>query len=199
MRRTEETKTGIGWTYKKVPGDLDFADDTCLLNSSVEEMQTKINYLSSNANKVGHFINVSKTEVMRANRDRKSLLLNDKELADVDHFTYLGCVMSKYGNCSINIKNTLERPGGAFKKTQLRPKRPIQMRAEVICACGLKSYMRAGCGHLCVQAAAICACGLRPSMRAGCGHLCLGAEVIYAIGLRSSMRAAAVIYACRLR
>ena len=45
-------KIGIDWTGKKVLGYLDFADDICLLNSYVEEMQTQPNCLSGNANKV---------------------------------------------------------------------------------------------------------------------------------------------------
>ena len=82
MWRTEETKTRIDWTDENVLGDLNFTDAICLLNSSVEEMQTKTNCLSSNANKAGFFINASNTEVMRTNCDRK-LLLNDKALADI--------------------------------------------------------------------------------------------------------------------
>ena len=55
MRRTEETKRGIDCTDEKVLGDLDFSEDVCLVNSFVEEMQTKTKCLSSNANKVQHF------------------------------------------------------------------------------------------------------------------------------------------------
>ena len=54
---------------------LDFAD-ICLVNKQL-------------------FTNASKTEVIRANYDRKPLLLKDKTLADVDGFANLGNVMSK--------------------------------------------------------------------------------------------------------
>ena len=49
MRRTEEMKSRINWTDEKVLGDLDFADDICLINSYIEEVQTKTNSLSGNA------------------------------------------------------------------------------------------------------------------------------------------------------
>ena len=91
-RRTEETETGIDRTDTKVLGDLDFADDICLLNSCTDEMQAKTNCSSSSANKGGVVINASKTEFMRANYDRKPLLRNDMSLANVDRFIYLGSV-----------------------------------------------------------------------------------------------------------
>ena len=97
MRRTEETKTGKNRTDEKVLGDLDFAD--------IEKMQTKTNCLSNNANEVGVFINVSKTEVLRANCDKKTILLNDKAL-----------VMSKDGDCSIDTKNRLGKAWEHLKK-----------------------------------------------------------------------------------
>ena len=56
MRRTQETKTRIDWTGEKVLGDLDLADEICLLNSSVGEMPTKTNCLSSNANQDELFV-----------------------------------------------------------------------------------------------------------------------------------------------
>ena len=52
---------------------------------------------------------------MRVNCDRKPVLPNDKALTDVDRFTYLGSVMSKDEDCSIDIKN---RHGEHFKKDQ---------------------------------------------------------------------------------
>ena len=105
MRRTEETKTGINWTDEKVLGDLDFSEDVCLLNSSVEEMQTKTNCLSSNANKVGTLHQCL----------QKTLSLNDKALADVNRFTYL--IISKVGDCSVAIKNRLGKHGENFKNS----------------------------------------------------------------------------------
>ena len=38
----------------------------------------------------------------------KPLLLNDKTLANVDRLIYLGNIMSKDGDCSIDNNNTLE-------------------------------------------------------------------------------------------
>lgn len=52
----------------------------------------------------------------RANCDRKPLLLNDKALADVDRFSYLGSVMSRDRDCFIDIKNWLGKAWGTFKK-----------------------------------------------------------------------------------
>ena len=52
------------------------------------------------------------TEVMRANCNRKPLLLKDKALADADNSTY----MSKDGDCSVDyIRFGLKRHGKHFK------------------------------------------------------------------------------------
>ena len=59
------------------------------------------------ARKAGLFINASKTQIMKDNGNRLPSLLNDKALPDVDHFTYLDTIKSKYGECIIYIKNML--------------------------------------------------------------------------------------------
>ena len=67
-------------------------------------MQTKTNCLLNHANKVGLFI---KTEVVRANCDRKAF-------AHRDRFTCLGS--DDDGDCSIDTKNKLGKAWGAFQK-----------------------------------------------------------------------------------
>ena len=62
---------------------------------------------------------------MKANCDRKPLSLNDKALAYMDGFTYLGSVKSNDVDCSIDNKNIFGKAWGAFKKLKkLEFKRP---------------------------------------------------------------------------
>ena len=44
-------------------GDLDYADDICLINISVAEMQDKTKAVSKQASKLGLIINKNETEV----------------------------------------------------------------------------------------------------------------------------------------
>ena len=65
---------------------------------------------------------------MRANCDRTPLLLNDKALADMNRFTYLGNMMSK----DIDIKNRLEKAWGAFQKfTKILRSKGINIKTKI--------------------------------------------------------------------
>ena len=58
-----------------------------------------------NANNVGH-IDVSKTEIMKANCERVRATFTKLEgLADMNHFIYRGSVMSKDGESFTDIKS----------------------------------------------------------------------------------------------
>ena len=58
-------KRGIRWTLYSTLEDLEFADGTALLASSSNHLQSKMDDLSANANKVGLTISRKKTKTMQ--------------------------------------------------------------------------------------------------------------------------------------
>ena len=109
--------SGIAWTGNNTRlGDLDFADDICLLNSSQLEMQEKTKVLSQQAAKIGIQINKKKTETMRNFDVKTPIKLEEDELNEVNKFTYLGSIVTTNGNCLPDIKNRISKAAGAMNK-----------------------------------------------------------------------------------
>ena len=69
MKPGIKTKTGIKWKENRYLGDFNYADDICLIHSSVSEMQDKTEAVSKQASILGLIINNHKTEVMRPLND----------------------------------------------------------------------------------------------------------------------------------
>ena len=109
--------SGIAWTGNNTRlGDLDFADDICLLNSSQLDMQEKTKVLSQQAAKIGLQINKKKTETMRNFDVKTPIKLEKDELNEVDKFTYLGSIVTTNGDCLPDIKNRISKAAGAMNK-----------------------------------------------------------------------------------
>ena len=117
MRSHTALTSGITWSGNGgTLGDLDFADDICLLNSSHREMQEKTNALKQQAAKIGLQINRKKTEIMRNLNNQAPINLDSEELKQVDQFTYLGSIVTINGNCMPDIKNRICKAAGAMNK-----------------------------------------------------------------------------------
>lgn len=69
--------------------DLDFADDVAPLSSTKMQHQGKTTRLEEEAKRVGLKINTGKTKTLRMNAgNQEKIKINDKEIKDVDQFTY---------------------------------------------------------------------------------------------------------------
>ena len=113
----ENKKTGISWTFFETLEDLDFADDIVLLAHNFNDVQCKTQQVASNAIKLGLKINVEKTKTMRMNSNtNKPVRLNNGDIEDVKHFTYLGSKISQNGNCEDEIKERMSKARRAFWK-----------------------------------------------------------------------------------
>ena len=111
------TSSGIAWTGNNTGlGDLDFADDICLLNSSQLQMQEKTKVLSQQAAKIGLQINKKKTETMRNFDVKTPIKLEEDELNEVGKFIYLGSIVTINGDCLPDIKNRIGKEAGAMNK-----------------------------------------------------------------------------------
>ncbi len=81
---TENTNTGIRWSFTKQLDDLDFTDDISLLSHRQQDEQQKLNWLSEEAKKVGLKINTKKTKTMRINHKQQDQI----QLQCHENYTY---------------------------------------------------------------------------------------------------------------
>ena len=112
---TNSNKRGIQWTLTSILEDLDYADDLGLLSSRHADAQGKTEELASTAFKIGLKVNTKKTQVLRMNAGvQDAITLNDRELEDVDEFTYLGSIVTTDGDCTREINMRISKAGQAF-------------------------------------------------------------------------------------
>ncbi|XP_063447098.1 uncharacterized protein LOC134726617 [Mytilus trossulus] len=118
MKQTiKDHETGIRWKFTTKLEDLDFADDLALLSSKFQHIQLKTSKLQENASKIGLKINASKTKVMRMNTTNNNpVKLNEKDLEDVDTFTYLGGIVTTKGGCDNDMDNRFKKAKGQFSR-----------------------------------------------------------------------------------
>ena len=118
MRKTtEDARTGIRWDFTTLLEDLDFADDIALLSSTMNHLQQKTTRLEENAQKVGLKLNDQKCKVMKANsKSDCKLKVRQKEVEEVDKFTYLGANVSKDGGTTADIKKRIALASSQMKK-----------------------------------------------------------------------------------
>ena len=87
---TERNNTGIRWKFIENLVDLDFADDSALLSSNFQHMQTKVTKLNNYARKTGLKINSKKNKVLRINsKSNNNVTIAGQQLNEVDKHTVL--------------------------------------------------------------------------------------------------------------
>ena len=112
---TKANKTGIQWSLTQCLEDLDFADDLCLLAQKQQHMQQKTDKLAQEAAKTGLHINIDKTEVMTLLKKQQTpITLDDKNLQEVDQFTYLGSIVSTTGGSDEDVRARIGKARYAF-------------------------------------------------------------------------------------
>lgn len=95
MRSFDQECLGLSWHIQGGRlGDLDFADDICLLSHRFSEMQRKLDTLVDISKCAGLKINVSKTKLLRVctTSSVSRLKLGEQEIEEVDRYCYLGAV-----------------------------------------------------------------------------------------------------------
>ena len=95
-KTVENNNNGIRWNFTTVLEDTDFADDLALLSSKKTHIQKKVDRLNKHSKAIGIKTSIKKTKLMRYNaKDQNSILINGKDVEDVDSFTYLGSIVNK--------------------------------------------------------------------------------------------------------
>jgi Reverse transcriptase (RNA-dependent DNA polymerase). len=93
-----------------------FVDDTAIIAKTQEEGMA--NTLVDTGRKYGMEINIDKSLVMKVSR-RNELLqikLSNRELKEVDHFKYLGSVLTRHGYCIRENKRRIPMVKEAFNR-----------------------------------------------------------------------------------
>ena len=105
-RTTADKRRGIRWNFTTVLEDLEFADDTALLSSRLNDLNEKTGRLTEEAARVGLKLNASKWKTLRTEyaSNRERIAVNAEEVEDVGEFPYLGATVDKEGGGSRDIR-----------------------------------------------------------------------------------------------
>ena len=110
MRKaTGDKRRGIRWNFATVPEDLDFVDDIAPLSSKFNDLHEKTRRLAGKAARVGLKLNARKCKTLRTESvsSREKIVVDGKEVDDVEEFTYLGVIVDKEGGGSKDIMHRL--------------------------------------------------------------------------------------------
>jgi len=118
--RTKEALEGLG--DFKIGGQIihtvEYADDLVLLGKEENVQQDMIDKLTEIGRCYGMEINVEKTKVMRISRQPfpVKIIIDQKQLENVESFNYLGSILTNDGKCTCEIKCRIAMAKAAFNK-----------------------------------------------------------------------------------
>jgi len=95
-----------------------YADDLVLMDQEETVLQGMIDKLIESGKCCGMEMNVEKTKVMRISRNPSpvTIMIDQKQLENVEYFKYLGSVLTNDGRCTCEIKSTVAMAKAAFNK-----------------------------------------------------------------------------------
>ena len=116
-KTVENNNNGIRWNFTTVLEDTDFADDLALLSSKRTHIQKKVDRLNKHSKAIGIKTSIKKTKLMRYNaKDQNSILINGKDVEDVDSFTYLSSIVNKTEGAEQDITARVGKARSSFNK-----------------------------------------------------------------------------------
>ena len=106
---------GIKWS------DLGYADDLAVFAKSCSEMQEMIRKLQEESSRFGLNINFGKTKIMpigphAKNHPEQPIMVDNQKIKVVDHFEYLGRILSSVEDDYIEVKQRICKGWQAFQK-----------------------------------------------------------------------------------
>jgi hypothetical protein len=108
---------GISWRLTQTLGELDFADDICLLSHKWSDMQEKLNDLNYESKKIGLHINLAKSEEMRINnKSNNTIILENQTIRKMAAFTYFSNNVSEVGGAIKDVNIRIQKARGAFSR-----------------------------------------------------------------------------------
>jgi hypothetical protein len=133
--RTQEGLEGLG-DFKiggQVICNVKYADDLVLLAQEEGVLQGMIDKLIEIGRWHGMETNVERTKVMRMSRQPSpvQIMMNQKQLENVEYFKYLGSMISNDARCTREIKSRFAVAKSAFnKKTLFTSKLHLNLRKK---------------------------------------------------------------------
>jgi hypothetical protein len=117
--------------------DIRFADDQGMIASTEKGLQKIMDRLNSTAEKYGMKINIKKTKVMRVSRnvgEKINIMVNGKQIEQVENFKYLGSTITEDGRCEKEVKIRIAMAKEAFNKRKelLTKKFKISVRKKLV-------------------------------------------------------------------
>ncbi len=110
-------RRGILWRLTEHLEDLDYADDIVLLSHNFGDMQTKLNDLVEESQKVGLRVNIEKTKDLRVNsRVTEAFRIGEEVIERVDDFLYLGAKIDENGGTILDVQQRINKARGAFSR-----------------------------------------------------------------------------------
>ena len=95
-----------------------YADDLVLLAKEEKVLHDMIDKLIETGGCYGMEMNVEKTKVMRISRQQfpVKIIIDQKQLENVESFEYLGSILTNDGRCTCEIKCRIAMAKAAFNK-----------------------------------------------------------------------------------
>jgi len=117
---TKEALEGLG-NFKiggKIIHTVKYADDLVLLAKEGKVLQDMIDKLIEIGRCYGMEMNVEKTKLMRISRQQfpVKIIIDHKQLENVESFKYLGSILTNDGRCTCEIKCRIAMTKAAFNK-----------------------------------------------------------------------------------
>jgi hypothetical protein len=135
---TKEALDGLG-DFKiggKIIQTVKYADDLVLMAKEDTVLQDMIDKVIEIGRCYGMEMNVEKTKVMRISRQPSpvTIMIDQKQLENVEYFKYLGSMLSNDGRCTCEIKSRIVMAKAAFnkKKTLFTSKLDLNLRKKLV-------------------------------------------------------------------
>lgn len=99
--------------------EIQYADDVCLMASSVQDLQECLDYLDESCHKFGLVISASKTQILKqparkTSADDTPVYLSGKPLEEVGSFRYLGSLVRSDNRLESDISARIAKAAAAF-------------------------------------------------------------------------------------
>ena len=103
---------------ERILEDLDFADDIAVLSSKFNDLHKKTGRLTGEAARAGLKLDARKCKTLRTEyaSNREGIVVNDREVEDVEEFLCLGATFDKEGGGSKDNMNRLQKARSAFQR-----------------------------------------------------------------------------------
>jgi hypothetical protein len=113
-----------------------YADDLVLLAKKEKVLQDMIDILIEIGRCYGTEINVERTKVMRISRQLFpiKIIIDQKQLENVESFKYLGSILTNDGRCTCEIKSRIAMAKAAFnkKRTLFTSTLDLELRKKLV-------------------------------------------------------------------